>query len=172
MVFHKNLNPSTGLYSYLQRLFTYSQILLFLGPFCLFMVLSGCSEQPFSTELSYMTLVPPSYQAVVKTPQPVILKFYTETCYDCQQIAPKLQHVVAQHPSIRLVAIDLQNASPQQKALAKDLGVVTVPHVLYVTSSGNITQKFLDNADEEVLMRAAQELLVAEKQPLLRKDTP
>jgi len=171
-MFHKNLNSSTGLYSLLHHTAPSGRFCLTLALLAGVLLSSGCGTSPHIFSNPSVPRVPQSYQAIVATPSPVILKFYTEFCYDCQQIAPKLARVVQKTPQIRLVTIDMQKMTPAEKKLSQDLGVVTVPHVLYITASGKIIHRFLDNTDEAALQTAAADLMQQNKRQDAAKAKP
>lgn len=171
-MFHKNPDPSTRLYSLLHHTAPFGRSCFTLALLVGVLLGSGCGTSPHISIDPSVPRVPESYQAIVATPRPVILKFYTQFCYDCQQIAPKLARVVQKTPQIELVAIDMQDMTEAQKKLSQDLGVVTVPHVLYITASGKITHRFFDNTDEAALQTAAAELMQANKRQDSAKAKP
>lgn len=90
-------------------------------------------EQKSTTELSSkMTLE--DYQLVLNTHDVVLVDFYATWCLPCKKIGPSIDEIEREYVGkITVLKLDID----QYKGLAKELGIISVPHVT-LHQKGNI----------------------------------
>lgn len=144
-------------------------LVLFVIPVCFGILLTGCSGglqpsgdappeaavvQPSVTPEHLKTLFPDS----VGKGKPAILDVYSKFCLACQQLAPKLDALVAHTPGVVMERVDAQHPDEHAKAVLKAFNVTTAPYVAFITGEGRVTHVFLEDTPEAELNAAATTL--------------
>ena len=111
------------------------------------------SQAPPLAELK--TLFPDS----IAKGQPVVLDAYSPMCLDCRKLVPKLDALTKQYPKLAVRRVDIQHPKGNDKAIIQAFGIVTVPHVSFITADGKVTATYIEDQPAEKLSESAEQAL-------------
>jgi len=80
---------------------------------------------------------------------PLILDFWAPWCAPCKQVDLELVKVSAKRPDIRIVKINVE----EQRDLAQEWGVQTLPTLIYVPVAGSPRQFMGPTKAEDIVRR-------------------
>ena len=86
-------------------------------------------------------------QEVLQNKEIILIDFYATWCGPCKALAPILEEVVAEDPSIKVCKVDVDKAP----SLAKQFRIMSVP-TLVVMEAGNIVERMSGLQSKEDIM--------------------
>ncbi len=104
---------------------------------------------------------PKAVSAVLPESQqhPVVVKFETKYCTDCQRMAPGLAQVLRQYPQVRFKKYEMLDIEEKAPAVANLFQPVSVPVLVLIAPGGSIQQVFYGYQSPETLAAAFQRWL-------------
>jgi thiol-disulfide isomerase/thioredoxin len=98
---------------------------------------------------------------------PVVLDAYSPMCLDCRKLVPKLDALTKKYPTLGVRRVDIQHPKGNDKAIIKAFGIVTVPHVTFITADGKVEATYIEDESEAKLAESAEKTLTpsADKTP-------
>lgn len=92
------------------------------------------------------------------TGKPALLAFSSRFCHDCQRMAPVLSSLMAKHPEVYYLKIDVMEDQKKYPAILRTFQPVSVPVLVFISPSGEIRNVLYNYQKPEVVASALQTL--------------
>jgi len=92
-----------------------------------------------------------------KGSKPAIIDFYADWCGPCKMVAPILEELAAEYPSIDIYKVD----TDAQNELAATFGIRSIPSILFIPLTGQ-PQMAMGALPKETFKKAIKEVLGVE----------
>lgn len=86
--------------------------------------------------------------------KPTLINFSSRLCHDCKRLAPVVSALVAQHPQIHFVKLDIMEDQQKYPAIFRAFKPVSVPVLVFINSRSEI-QNVLYNYQKPNVVAAA-----------------
>ncbi len=99
-----------------------------------------------------------NFDEFVKQNKIVVVDFYAVWCGPCMMLAPIIEQLAAEMPSISFAKVNVDNA----RELAMKYGIMSIPTLL-VFVNGNLVDRIVGSMPKEMLKARLQRLIDANK---------
>lgn len=106
------------------------------------------------------------YDLAMANGKPTLLEFYADWCSSCQSMAPVMRELHGHYGDrINFVMVNIDEA--QAAAAVKQYAVTGIPHLLTLTSTGEVMEQFVGRVPGKLLDQAIA-LLVEESESIVQ----